>query len=1171
MIPMSDETSQSRGESVWSLGFMSLLATQFLTAVNDHTFRWYAVGVAKDFAPEGEAKAFQSMVMAVGVLAFALPCLLLAAPAGFLADRYSKRWVVLGCKIAEIAAVGVGILGVLLGQVSLMFGALMLLGTITTLFAPAKVGAIPELLDARELSKANGLFQLATIVAMVAGAVLGSWLADVGGERGLGNLTTPSLTLFGIAGAGVLTSLGIGALRQGDAKRTFPWNLAKETYVDLRELWRQRPLFRVALGIMFFYAVGALAQMNIDSLATEAQAQTESAKSPLLIALIFGVSAGAMLAGYWSGDRVELGILPIGAFGVATFALLLFTVPQQLFSPETPATGPMIWACFLLFGLGTSSGLFLVPLESYMQHRSDPATRGSLLAASNLLTCCGTLFTSLLFFGLAKVPGVNAKHVFLLCGIITIPVCLYIVWLIPGALIRFLAWFGVHTVYKLRVTGLENLPPRGGAVLTPNHVTWMDAVFLVLTSSRPIRMIAWAGNFENRTMKWLAGLYGVILVNPAKPKMIVAALREARQAVLDGELVCIFPEGGISRSGQLLGFKPGLMKILDGTSAPVVPVYLDGLWGSIFSYKGGKFFWKWPERVPYPVSIHFGPALEKASEVHTIRQAVADLGVEAAKQRSEKEMLLPRAFIRRCKQRLRQSKVADTFGADFTGGDLLLRTLILRRMLRRLTLQPDEKFVGLLMPPSAPGFMANMALSLDGRTAVNLNYTVTADVMNQCIRLAGIKHIITSRRFMDKLGMKGLEAELVYLEDFKTKPTLADKVIGASMAYAMPAAMIDIALGLNKIKHDDLATVIFTSGSTGTPKGVMVSHGNLLFNVQAIDQVVQLKGTDTLLGVLPFFHVFGYTVSLWAVASMNIKGAYHFSPLDAKLIGRLAQEHHATILLATPTFLRTYLRRCDKEHFADLEVVVTGAEKLPQDLAAAFKEKFGVDPVEGYGSTETTPLVSVNIPPARVRAEWHAENKPGTVGRPVSGVSARIVSPETREVLGTDTPGMLEVQGPNIMQGYLNRPDLTAEVIKDGWYITGDMGKIDADGFITITGRQSRFSKIGGEMVPHIQVEELLNKLIGGNEDEMKCAVTAVNDSKKGERLIVIHTKLEKPIDELRKGLSEAGLANLFIPSSDSFFEVAKIPVLGTGKLDLKGLKTTAEERVKGEATTDAQ
>lgn len=1175
-------TTSSRGESWLSPGFLSLLATQFLTAVNDHTFRWYAIGLAKQYAPAETRENYQAMVMAIGAFALALPALFLAAPAGFLADRFSKRQVMVGCKIAEIAAVAIGMLGVVLGSVPLLFLALMLLGVVTTLFVPAKIGAIPEILDARELSKANGLFQLATIVAMVVGAVLGSLLSDIGGARGLENLWTPALVFFGIALAGVVTSYAVGKLSIGDPTRSFPWNFPKQTWNDLRELASHRPLFRVALGIMFFYAVGVLAQMNIDRVVTEAQdhvvaavadttgsnnpaadreKQNESAKSPLLVALIAGVSAGSLLAAYWSGERVELGLLPIGALGIVLCALGMFTLPAQLFETGGGTTAAFTWACILLFGLGTSAGLFLVPLESYLQHHSDPTRRGSLLAASNFITCCGTLSMSVLFYLLAGVPG---KYIFLLCGLLTIPVLVYIVWLIPQALLRFIAWLAAHTVYQIKVYGRENLPARGGALLTPNHVSWVDAILLALTSSRPIRMLAWSGNFQSRWMQWVAKMFDVILVNPTKPKMIVAALREAKAALQAGELVCIFPEGGISRTGQLLAFKPGLLKIVDGTNAPIVPVYLEGLWGSIFSFADGRFFWKWPKRVPYPMSIHFGPPVHTVDDVAPIRQAVVDLGARASQVPSHSSMLLPQAFIRRCKTRKFRSKLADSTGADLKGGEVLMRTLILRRLLRRV-LAADEKVVGLLLPPSAPGFMANIALTLDHRITANLNYTVSSEVMNQCIRAGGIKHIITSRKFMNKMAFSNLEAELVYLEDFKNKVTLADKVAGATMAYATPASLIDAALGLGKMKSEDVASIIFTSGSTGTPKGVMVTQGNLQFNVEAIDNVVHLTSDDVLIGVLPFFHIFGYSVSMWCVGALDVKGAYHYSPLDAKQIGKLTKEHRGTLLLSTPTFLRTYLRRCEKDDLATLDVVVTGAEKLPPDVQAAFKEKFGVEPVEGYGATETTPLVSVNIPPSRSKSEWHVDNKPGTVGRPVAGVAARIRSLETGEILGANEPGMLEVSGPNIMAGYWKRQDLTDEVIKDGWYITGDVATIDEDGFIKITGRQSRFSKLGGEMVPHIQIEEELNKLLGASDDAMKCAVTAVSHPKKGERLVVLHTKIDKSPDELRKGLTDAGLPNLFVPNVDSFFEVEKIPVLGTGKLDLKAMRLTAEERVKEE------
>jgi acyl-[acyl-carrier-protein]-phospholipid O-acyltransferase/long-chain-fatty-acid--[acyl-carrier-protein] ligase len=454
-----------------------------------------------------------------------------------------------------------------------------------------------------------------------------------------------------------------------------------------------------------------------------------------------------------------------------------------------------------------------------------------------------------------------------------------------------------------------------------------------------------------------------------------------------------------------------------------------------------------------------------------------------------------------------------------------------------------------------------MALALDKRVAVNLNYTVTSDVMNECIKTAGIKRVLTSRQVLSKLNLE-LDAEIIELENFKEKVTLGDKIAGALGAFVTPAWLLAMQLGLGSIKLEDEATVIFTSGSTGTPKGVMLTYANVASNVEAIEQVVHLTSKDVIVGILPFFHSFGYTVTMWTPMTLDIKSIYHYSPLDAKRIGMLCKKHKATVLLSTPTFLRSFLKRCTVEQFKTLDVVVAGAEKLPVSLCDAFEEKFGIRPVEGYGCTELSPLVSVNVPHSRSSSKHQKDRCEGSVGRPIPNVAAKTVDPETYVDLPVGEPGMLLIKGPNVMKGYMKLPEKTAQVIRDGWYVTGDLARIDDDGFIHITGRESRFSKIGGEMVPHIKIEEILTDLIGGDEEEgLKAAVTAVPDQKKGERLIVLHTAIDRTVDELRAGLSEAGLPNIYIPSSDSFIEISEMPVLGTGKLDLKGLKQTALDK----------
>ena len=541
-------------------------------------------------------------------------------------------------------------------------------------------------------------------------------------------------------------------------------------------------------------------------------------------------------------------------------------------------------------------------------------------------------------------------------------------------------------------------------------------------------------------------------------------------------------------------------------------------------------------------------------------QAVGD---RAVSQNPTDTSLFPASrFIQSCKANGAAKRAADSTGMEASGSDLLMRSLIARRILRKHYLADDEQYVAVLLPPSVPAALTNLALALDSRVAVNLNYTVSEEILNACIELCGIKHVITSRKVMDKLKFK-LNAEIVCLEEFREKVGVMDKVAGFWQAKMTSATGLISKLGLDRLKPDDPLTVIFTSGSTGVPKGVVLTQENISSNVQAIEQVVRLTPSDVLIGVLPFFHSFGYTACFWGSMNLGVCGVYHFNPLDAKQVGKLTEKYGGTCLLATPTFLRSYLRRCTPEQFHKLDIVVTGAEKLPLEVAEEFEAKFGVRPAEGYGTTELSPLVSLNVPQSRQPNDDKIHAKAGTVGKPADRIKVKVLDLDTGEELGPNESGMLWVSGPNVMKGYLHREDLTSEVIQDGWYKTGDVAMVDDDGFIHITGRVSRFSKIGGEMVPHVQVEDTLNDLLKDqveDDETYKLVVTSVPDPKKGERLVVLHVELPVDVEFLRKGLQAEGLPPIYVPSADSFFQVDEIPLLGTGKMDLKGMQTKAKE-----------
>ncbi|MBW3543041.1 MAG: AMP-binding protein [Planctomycetes bacterium] len=526
----------------------------------------------------------------------------------------------------------------------------------------------------------------------------------------------------------------------------------------------------------------------------------------------------------------------------------------------------------------------------------------------------------------------------------------------------------------------------------------------------------------------------------------------------------------------------------------------------------------------------------------------------------ENPLVPVRRFVRACKRARWRKKVADSTGMELTGGMLLTASLALKRVLVR-RLDDAERNVGILLPPSVGGVLANTAVALAGRVSVNLNYTLSQDNLNSCIRQAGLRRVLTSRRVMERLSFQ-LDVELVYLEDLKQQVSRRDKAASLLEAFVLPTGIVERRHNLTQNRRDDPFTIIFTSGSTGEPKGVVLTARNIGSDIDGVDQSVHIRREDVLLGVLPFFHSFGFTATLWLPLVLGPRAAYHFNPLDAREVGRLCERQGATIVMAAPTFLRGYLKRCTREQMHALNLVVAGAEKLPLELARQFREQFGVEPSEGYGTTELSPVVAVNVPDDRFDGPPGGGTKLGTVGRPLPGIEVKTVDPES----GADQPvgeeGLLHVRGPNVMHGYLDKPDETAAVVRQGWYNTGDMARIDADGFIEITGRRSRFSKIGGEMVPHLKVEEALARIVedpSDDEPQIQVAVTSAPHPAKGERLVVLHRPLPLPVSEIRRRLTaDEGLPNLWVPAQDAFVEVEEIPLLGTGKLDLKAVNELA-------------
>ncbi len=719
----------------------------------------------------------------------------------------------------------------------------------------------------------------------------------------------------------------------------------------------------------------------------------------------------------------------------------------------------------------------------------------------------------------------------------------------------------VHTIYRKRVVGLENVPKRGAALLVCNHVSWLDALFLGLSIRRPIRFLVWTPYTQVRLLRLILWAFRSIpIAAEAGPRAIVKSLREASAALANGELVCIFAEGSITRTGFILPFQRGLEQVVKRSPAPIIPACLDRVWGSIFSYQGGKLLWKRPQRIPYPVTVAIGKPLPAATPAWQVRQAVQVLQADCFNLRKRRRKPAHRQFVRMaCRHPFRScmidvmSKRKLNYGKTLTGAILLSR-----RLAPMLGTTP---MVGLYLPTTLGGALANIAVALLGKTAVNLNYTASTEAIQSAVRQCNIRHVITAKAFREKQKHDlGPGVELIYLEDILATVTNLQRALTYLGILLRPGWWTEyVTLGLGRHNNDDIATVIFSSGSTGDPKGIVLSFHNVVSNVESMVQAIDPVPTDRILGILPFFHSFGYTVTLWLPLMIGASVAFYPDPRQAKEIGEACRRYGGTLVLATPTFLRLFYRRCDLDDFRSARLLITGAEKLPQPLAREFEEKFGVTPLEGYGCTELSPVVSCNVPNWERDGQRQIGHKPGTIGQPIPGVAVKIADPDTWQPLPPGQNGMLLVYGPNVMVGYLNRPEVTREAIRDGWYVTGDLARLDEDGFITITDRLARFSKVGGEMVPHQRVEDEIHRIL--STTERVAAVTGVPDERKGERLVVLHTPLNglNP-QQLHQKLTGSGLPNLWLPGAKSYFEVQELPVLGSGKLDLQKVKKLALE-----------
>ncbi len=1115
----------------------------------------------------------QIVLIAVINAMMLLPFVLLMMPAGQISDRFAKLTVMRRASQVAVVCCGLIVVFYYLGWVLPAFLMTLALAAQATIYSPAKYGFIREAFGKEKLGEINGLLSALSIMAILAGTLFYSILfehwypadADSAGKvlqgvagaswwlligsllemYALYRIPPPAAVAEGdtLADATVQPELPLSepAIFSVDFKQALSWS---GQLTLLRPLWQHRTLRLSAIGLSVFWAVGQVLLATFPSFVKEVAGITDTiALQGLLACAVIGIGLGSVFAGRYSRNYIETGLLPLSAVALALGLILLPTLTSALWM------GP--WMLLI----GFAGGVFIVPLNALIQYHSKPSELGLTLSASNWLQNLVMGFFLLLTTVFALL-GLQSRSLLLLIGLVAAIGACYTLYQLPQSLTRFLLGRIVSSQYRIKVQGMRHIPAAGGVLLLGNHVSWIDWAVVQIACPRPVRFVMISSIYDLWYLNWFFKLFDCIPIQAGVSSR--SSLDAVAAALKNGEVVCLFPEGVISRNGQLAEFRKGYERACAEAddSVVIVPFFLRGLWGTVFSRSGSNLRRHTNPGLSREVVVDFGQPRSRHTTAAELKQIIRELGYDSWKEYSDNLPTIGAHWVDTCCKRGNPVVLLDTLGACLRAKQALTATIIMGRRFKRMS---PEQNVGLLLPSSTGSVLGNLALAMLGKTTVNLNFTASTDALVSSVQQAEIHTIYTSSKFLDRLNKRGItleplhaHAKLVMLEDFKSDTSTSEKLLTLAACWLLPCGLLKLLYASHK-SINDAAVILFSSGSEGLPKGITLTHRNLLANVKQITELLNLGDDDVMLANLPPFHAFGLTVTHFMPMLERIPVVCHADPTDVYGAAQAIATHSITTMFGTCSFFRLYNRN-SKIHplmLQSLRLCIAGAEKLQEEVRKEFKLKFSKDILEGYGATETSPVASVNMPDEISPDNWQVQVawKPGSVGMPLPGTSFRIVDPHSFATLPVGDAGMILISGVQVMPGYLNDPSRSAEVLKviDGknWYVTGDKGYLDVDGFLFIIDRYSRFAKISGEMVGLGAVETAVKAAV--NEDEFEVVVVSVPDEKKGERLVAL-TTTELDAGVMREKLIAGGLNTLALPAH--YAKVDAIPKLGSGKTD---------------------
>jgi len=1116
-------------------GIGGLLFAQSQVAFNDNATKLILIGLVQMLLPADDA---ERMVSAIALLLVA-PFVIFAPLSGWVADRFPKRRVLAASLWLQLAVMALLFFAVCLHALPLAIGGFFLLGIQSALMSPARRGMVKELAG-NSVGEVIGWMEMLCIAAILGGSLGGGQLID--GLTGL--LKNPWLAAG--SGLGVLIVTCAGAII---AFRRVPSHHAgnhqpftSEALLGHRQLFgtlrENRSIWLAALGDAAFYLAGGVVMLTLAQIGRQLHPDglgAARATGIMMATMGVGIASGSVTAARLSRHRINLGLAPVGAAGMAIFFFAI------------GAFAPGSLAFFgLLFLLGICGGLYLVPLGALLVDRAPEEKRGRILAASSMLSSIAGVIAVALHALLSGVFHLSPSAQFAVLGFGLLGVTVLAVRLLPQDLLRMVALFLARLRYTVAVRGAKNLPAKGGALIVCNHVTYVDTIILSLASRRPIRFLSYEGFFRAPVLGPILRIFGAIPVSSSRAR---EAIVRAAERVAAGELVCIFPEGQLTRTGCLMELKSGFELIARRAQSPVVVAHLDGLWGSIFSFAGGRYFTKLPHGLRRRPIVSFSPPLA-AGEATTprVRESMLALGEAAFRSRPCRRDLAG-ALLEALDENPWRIAVVDPSASAglLRNAPLLGMAALLARHWRKSI---PEMRIGVILPPGQAGTLVNLGLILAGKIPANLNPTMAPAAAQACLDQAGIRTLITATAAEAKLARFPWPAHVLLIEKEIAQFPHFTRDLAATAAALLPLRLGKRLLHLPAPKPDQEAVLLFTSGTSGWPKGVALTHRQVLANAAQVAETGFLRADDRILTALPLFHSFGLTMGLLMPLLTRRTVITAPSPLDADKIAEAGRQGSPTVLLATPTFLRCYLKRIPRDAFGTLRLAATGAERLPAATADAFRDRFGCEVLEGYGLTETAPVVSFNMPAPRrgLGADsLQLGSRAGTAGRLLPGLAFQLLDPETGDALSGAKRGVLALRGANIIESYLD--DTGADRFRGGWFVTGDVASLDAEGFLTIEGRTSRFSKVGGEMVSHTAVEQAIAEAFPAEKIGAQDCVLGIPSAEKGEDLVLLTTR-HISAAELRQRLD---LPNLWIPKT--VVQIPALPLLATGKLDLAGCR----------------